>query len=243
MNIRKEHLKKFVKQVVRENLSEREYKRLISEVSPPGKKSERMIHNVKESLQKSHPDWSEDKITGLAIATGWKSYNKTLNESQTEGLDQLVRLVVRKGIKDQGQAIYLVQNLFKQQHGTDADTSEIAKLVKQHMGTGNSISKPQVGKFALGALEEESYKVVAPNEVDITDEDKARTIQTDPKVTEASYKVVAPKSSTDAKEDKARRIQAEPKVNETAYKTQGPSYKTFEDSPQLPDAVNDPENA
>ena len=32
-------------------------------------------------------------------------------------------------------------------------------------------------------------------------------------------------------------------VSETAYKTQGPSYKTFDDSPQLPDAVNDPENA
>ena len=32
-------------------------------------------------------------------------------------------------------------------------------------------------------------------------------------------------------------------VNETAYKVQGPSYKTFDQSPQLPSAVNDPTNA
>lgn len=60
---------------------------------------------------------------------------------------------------------------------------------------------------------------------------------------EASYKVVSPNETDTAAEDKARAIQTEPKVNETAYKTQGPSAKTFKDSPQFPDAVNDPENA
>lgn len=60
---------------------------------------------------------------------------------------------------------------------------------------------------------------------------------------EASYKVVSPKQTQVQKDDHARKVQTEPKVNERAYKTQGPSYKTFKDSPQLPDAVNDPENA
>lgn len=117
----------------------------------------------------------------------------------------------------------------------------------------NQIKKSQLMEIIKGIvrevldeqrqLAEASYKVVSPNETDTTEEDKARTIQTDPKVNEASYKIVAPKSATDAKEDKARKIQTDPKVNETAYKTQGPSFKTFKDSPQFPDAVNDPENA
>lgn len=92
-------------------------------------------------------------------------------------------------------------------------------------------------------LDEAAYKVVSPNQTDTAAEDKARTIQTDPQVTEASYKVVSPNQTDTAKEDKARTIQTEPKVNETAFKKQGPSCKTFEDSPQFPDAVNNPENA
>ena len=59
---------------------------------------------------------------------------------------------------------------------------------------------------------------------------------------EASYKVASDISVDRAIEDKAREIQTDPKVNETAYKTQGPSYKTFKDSPQFPKAVNDPKN-
>lgn len=72
----------------------------------------------------------------------------------------------------------------------------------------------------------------------------------DDELDEAAYKVVAPRSATDAKEDKARRIQTEPKVNErkgrmkeSAYKVQGPSLKTFKDSPQFPKAVANPKNA
>lgn len=59
---------------------------------------------------------------------------------------------------------------------------------------------------------------------------------------EASYKVVSPNSVDTSKENKAREIQTDPKVNETAYKVQGPSLKTFKDSPQFPKAVNDPKN-
>lgn len=45
-------------------------------------------------------------------------------------------------------------------------------------------------------------------------------------VKEAAYKQVAPRAATDAKEDKARRIQTEPKVNETTVTKAGPQYKT-----------------
>jgi hypothetical protein len=41
----------------------------------------------------------------------------------------------------------------------------------------------------------------------------------------------------------AASIQRNKGVTETAYKIQGASGKTFEDSPQLPDAQNNPKNA
>ena len=76
MNITKEQLKSVIKSIIRENLSEREYQDLLSEVYPPGRKSEKMIQEVKRSLRKTHPDWNEERITSVAIATGWKAHNK-----------------------------------------------------------------------------------------------------------------------------------------------------------------------
>ena len=73
--MKKTQLKEAIKQIVRECLSERGLKPSINEVSPPGAKAERMIHHVKSSLRKQHPDWSEEKITSVAIATGWKAHN------------------------------------------------------------------------------------------------------------------------------------------------------------------------
>lgn len=156
----KQDLKNFVKGIVRENIENKIFREILQEVSPPGKKAERMIQHVKSSLRKSHPNWGEDKITSVAIATAWKARNK-------------------------------------------------------------------------GSVEE----------VGLTSEKKSIGKKFKEKLEEAGYKIVAPHSYTDAEEDKARTIQTEPKVNETAYKTQGPSLKTFEDSPQFPDAVNDPRNA
>jgi cellobiose-specific phosphotransferase system component IIB len=125
------------------------------------------------------------------------------------------------------------------------DDAKIAAMTpeqaKQKLTVVRSILSSLIAKG--GMMQEASYKVVAPHSYTDAAEDKARTIQTDPKVNEASYKVVAPRSATDAKEDKARRIQTEPEVNETAYKTQGPSLRTFDDSPQFPDALNDPKIA
>jgi len=48
---------------------------------------------------------------------------------------------------------------------------------------------------------------------------------------------------TSEKDEHAKKVQIEPDLNETAYKTQGSSAKTFKDSPQFPDAVNNPKNA
>lgn len=212
MTIKTSQLKNEIKAVVREALEERSYQQLLKEVSPPGAKAERQIQHVKDSLRDSHPNWSEDKITSVAIATAWKHRNK----------------------KDE-----------------------------------------QVGADVVA---EASYKVVAPNEVDTAEENKALTIQTDPKVTEnsepeedhdydeqeeikllkvlkkivdklntmhkgmneASYKQVSPNETDTAKENKPLTIQTEPKVTEN-HKVQHRSYKTSDDMDNKPENVIDPE--
>ena len=114
---------------------------------------------------------------------------------------------------------------------------------KQQISNKSSPRNKMLAKQFKKRLEEAGYKIVSSHSYTDAEEDKARTIQTEPKVNETAYKVVAPRSATDAKEDKARTIQTEPKVNETAYKIQGPSLKTFDQSLQFPDALNDPRNA
>ena len=265
MNMKKDQLKKFVKQIVRESLSDREYKRILNEVSPPGKKAGRMVQHVKTSLRKAHPDWNEDKITSVAIATGWKNLNENFEEgadSRITPLDDITRLVMGKGVTDPQKVEYLVVNLYKHQMGTTPDTDAVKSAIERN---GPPQRRGGSGDLDIGPLEEESYKVVSPNETDTADEDKARTIQTDPKVNEGGNLVhapigklkkpdadyISPKRPYDSQPwdvPKPRYGNKKPtahpdKVDETAYKTQGPSYKTFEDSPQLPDAVNDPENA
>jgi hypothetical protein len=172
-------------------------------------------------------------------------------------LDDIIRAVIKSGVKGKANIIKAAHELYKKQvskRGAEQDSVEAA--VKDAGITAEAsykVASPNEVDCAAEdkareiqtdpKVNEASYKVVSPNEVDCADEDKAREIQTDPKVNEASYKVVAPRQATDAKEDKARKIQTEPKVNETAFKKQGPAAKTFKDSPQFPEAVNDPENA
>lgn len=135
-------------------------------------------------------------------------------DDQISPLEDIIRAVIQSGVKGKEEIIKKAHELYKNQ-------------MNQH---------------DVDDLAEASYKVVAPHSVDTAKEDKARSIQTDPKVNETSYKVASPNAVDTSKEDKARKIQTEPKVNETAYKVQGPSAKTFKNSPQFPEAVNDPKN-
>jgi hypothetical protein len=74
MNIKRIQLKEAIKQIVRHAINER--KNMIHEVAPPGKKAERAVMHVKKSLRDKHPDWDDEKITSVAIATAWKLHNK-----------------------------------------------------------------------------------------------------------------------------------------------------------------------
>jgi hypothetical protein len=182
MNIKKSQLASVIKQVVREAIKEREYTAILNEVSPPGKKSERMIQHIKQSLHDTHPDWNEDKITSVAIATAWKNYDKNrvdeISHDNNAELDNITRLVIRKGVSDQSKVAYLVSNLFKHQTGRNADPEEVEASIERITPTGGS------AELSMGSLEEDAYKVVSPNAIDTSKEDKARTIQTDPEVNE-----------------------------------------------------------
>jgi hypothetical protein len=179
-------------------------------------------------------------------------------DGQVSPLEDIIRAVIKSGVKGKEAIVKKAHELYKQQmNKKGADKDSMDSVMTTEFPDIKEASYKVVSPNAVDCAAEDkareiqtdpkvneaSYKVVSPNEVDCADEDKAREIQTDPKVNEASYKVVAPRQATDAKEDKARTIQTEPKVNETAFKKQGPSAKTFKDSPQFPDAVNDPENA
>lgn len=61
--MKQNELKSLVKEVIRE---------CITEVAPPGAKAERMVHHLKASLAKTHPEWDEEKIKQVAYATAWK---------------------------------------------------------------------------------------------------------------------------------------------------------------------------
>jgi hypothetical protein len=174
-------------------------------------------------------------------------------DSQITPLEDIIRSVIKSGIKDKKEIVKKAHELYKKQmNPKGADDEAVRSMVDDLAEASHKVVSPNQVDCAAEdkartiqtepEVNEASYKVVAPRQATDAKEDKARKIQTEPKVNEASYKVVAPKQATDAKEDKARKIQTEPKVNETAFKKQGPSAKTFKDSPQFPEAVNDPEN-
>ena len=142
----KNQLKEAVKAVVRECLNER----VIKEVSPPGKKAERMIQHVKSSLRQSHPDWDEEKVTSVAIATGWKAHNKgSVEEAGVQGadskvsvLDVIVRLIMKRVPAYKGNPDKITKaaaNLFRLQYGKPADIEAVQQAVERNLGYGDQI--------------------------------------------------------------------------------------------------------
>jgi hypothetical protein len=105
-------------------------------------------------------------------------------------------------------------------------------------------------------VKEASYKQVAPRAATDAKEDKARRIQTVPKVNETAvkmkmgpqYKTVAPRQARVTSDDQARTIQFDPKMTEAQkkvkenHRVQARSYVTVKDNPNDPNVMRDPEN-
>lgn len=145
--MKKTQLKETIKQIVREAIQSREYNALLNEVAPSGKKSERMIKHVKKSLRKSHPDWTDDRIASVAIATAWKSKKSkkssnvkeagltSENDGEDDGgndettLKNIASRVSSKGIKDPTKAKFLISQVFLHKTGHSADMDSIDQLL------------------------------------------------------------------------------------------------------------------
>jgi len=310
-NIKVSELKGVIKTIVRESISERSQAQEACKCGEEGCdcKKDKGDQIPKGKLAQLNPKIANKGDKGkMKLPPKVKEAGLTSEKGEVEVEDDMDDESTDEAVSDHIAA--LLQAVFNSEKTRGLSNSQKVALVKKIVDRGvDSLN-----------LKEASYKQVSPNETDTAAEDKARKIQTEPKVNEASYKVVAPRMATDAKEDKARKIQTEPKVNEntnasmlekvksmlknlnshsippvlpgrdegtfwvrypnntvgrqgsellkpiateygasgqggldylyhlnnvneTAYKTQGPSLKTFEDSPQFPKAVNDPENA
>jgi len=119
------------------------------------------------------------------------------------------------------------------------DVSGTLSRITANIGDDNAIQalNPEVAKKKLTVIRSILNGLVTKSQSKSVAEPVAEP------VTEASYKVVSPNQYRCSKCNHALEVQSDPKLTETAYKTQGPSLKTFDDSPQLPDAQNNPKNA
>jgi hypothetical protein len=108
--------------------------------------------------------------------------------------------------------------------------------------------KPEKKDKKEKPVDEASFKQVAPRSATDAKEDKARRIQTEPKVNETAtgmkmgpqYKTVAPRQARVTSDDQARTIQFDPEMTEN-HKVQVRSYKTSDDMDNKPKNVRDPE--
>jgi len=173
--ITKNQLKSYIKGVIRESLSECEYKDLLKEVSPPGEKAERMIQHVKASLRDAHPNWGNDKITSVAIATGWKAHNAgSVEEAYGSPMDVANFLADTRGWDKKGE---------QSPKSGDPRRKALAKRFKKGLKKyGLTIQK----KVDEGGPQ---YKIASPTQARCAKCNQAREIQYDPEMTEQIAKV------------------------------------------------------
>ena len=114
--------------------------------------------------------------------------------------------------------------------------------------------KPEKKDKKEKPVKEAAFKQVAPRAATDAKEDKARRIQTEPRVNETAtgmkmgpqYKTVAPRQARVQSDDQARKIQFDPKMTETTkvkenHKVQVRSFKDVNDMDNDPNNVRDPE--
>ena len=279
MNMKKTQLKEAIKQIVRQAINER--KSMIREEAPPGKKAERAVMHVKKSLRDRHPDWDDDKITKIAIATAWKLHNKGSLEEDDKSPDikkagKLNPKIVGKDNKpkssysgNETNPIRKAGKLgfgLKQEAGLTSENGnyseeaelELIKQIGQKVlellamhGAGNSTADvpPVAGEPEEHEPEDsdttptpfENPEDTEPSDNDDSGEEvEAGEEKEEDELDEATYKVVSPNQVDTAKEDKARKIQTEPKVSENFKVQTGPSCRTAKDSKDNPKNVRNP---
>lgn len=83
MKVKASELKSFIAEALRAVIKESR----LMEKAPPG--AEDQVMALKKSLRKQHPDWKENKVVSVAMATAWKQHSgKSINESVNEDLQE-----------------------------------------------------------------------------------------------------------------------------------------------------------
>lgn len=278
MNMKRTQLKEAIKQIVRQAINER--KSMIHEEAPPGKKAERAVMHVKKSLRDKHPEWDDEKITSVAIATAWKLHNKGSLEEDDKAPNikkagKLNPKIVGKDNKPKASYSGSETNPIrkagklgfglKQEAGLTSENGnyseeaelELIKQIGQKVlellamhGAGTSATgappveepeenEPEVSDTTPNPFEKPEDSEPADND-DSGEDIEAGEEEEEDELDEAAYKVVSPNQVDTAKEDKARKIQTEPKVSENFKVQTGPSCRTAKDSRNNPKNVRNP---
>ena len=100
-------------------------------------------------------------------------------------------------------------------------------------------NEPEVSDTTPNPFEKPEDSEPADND-DSGEDIEAGEEEEEDELDEAAYKVVSPNQVDTAKEDKARKIQTEPKVSENFKVQTGPSCRTAKDSRNNPKNVRNP---
>lgn len=238
--MQEQDLKKLVKEVIREYISE---KKEVKEVAPPGFGPDKEHSDIYKKVKSQYPGEPEKQY-----ATMWKIYNQMSEEKTNEaGLTSE---------KEENDHSYSEEEEVKLIKGLSAI---INRLLKMHGSKNIKEGGPQYKVVSPNAtdtsIEDKAREIQydplvsetkKKNKTNLTNQFKKGLEELknacDNYINGAGpqYKVVSPNSVDTAKEDKARKIQGNPKVQEN-HKVQHRSAKTVKDLDNDPNNVRDSE--
>lgn len=214
MNMKRIQLKEAIKQIVRQAINER--KSMIREEAPPGKRAERAVMHIKKSLRDKHPEWDDEKITSVAIATAWKLHNKGSLEEDDKApkikkgrklglkLKQEAGLTSENGNYSEEAELELIKQIGQ----------KVLELLAMH-GAGNSTNEPEDHEPEVSDTTPDPFEEPEDIEVSDDDDDSGEEVESDD-------------------------FQDDPKVSENHKVQTGPSYRTARDCKDNPKNVRNP---
>jgi hypothetical protein len=239
MNMKRTQLKEAIKQIVRRAINER--KGMIREEAPPGKKAERAVRHIKKSLRDKHPEWDDEKITSVSIATAWKLHNKGSLEEDDKSPN------IRKASKLNPKIVGKHNKSKTSYSGSDANP--IRKAGKLGFGLKQEAGLTSEHGDYSEESELELIKQIGQKVLELLAMHGAGTSTNEPEDHEPEVSDTTPNPfeepedtevSDDDNDDDDSGEEIEPKVSENHKVQTGPSYRTSRDCKDNPENVRDP---
>lgn len=236
MNIKKSQLKEVIKQIVRQTINERKYGVNESDKSPNVRRTGQLNPKVLKGEKKPSASYAKPETNPIRKAgkLGFGLKQEAGLTSEHGGYDEGKELEL---IKQIGQKVLELLAMHSNSVGvgavgsTDTDTDDSADI------SGLDTDSDSETEVELEPTDNTDMNVGSGDgdvEVDSDDGDDEQELD------EASYKVVAPNQVDTSKENKARTIQTDPKVSENFKVQTGPSYRTSNDNRNNPKNVRNP---